>query len=89
MECKMRAAKLALSAALGLGAFGLSCAPSVAAIICNGGGDCWHSTETYAYPSDSEVVVHPDGWKWKSDEHYKWREHEGRGYWAHNDWKAF
>lgn len=85
----MRVSQFALSAFLGLGALAMSKAPSMAGIVCNGAGDCWHSTETYTYPSDAEVVVHPEDWKWKSDEHYSWREHSGRGYWGQGEWRAF
>jgi hypothetical protein len=47
---------------------------------------CWHVQDTYEYPSESRVVVHPDDWKWGSNQKYSWREHEGRGYWKGDSW---
>jgi hypothetical protein len=35
------------------------------------------------------VIIHPDDWRWKEGENYKWREHEGRGYWNHGTWNDF
>ena len=60
-----------------------------AAIVCNGAGVCWHATETYQYKPEFGVVVHPDNWQWAHNDHYRWREHEGRGYWQGNSWRAF
>jgi hypothetical protein len=34
-------------------------------------------------------VIHPDNWKWGDADHYKWREHEGRGYWRDGVWVTF
>ncbi len=28
----------------------------------------------------------PDDWRWGAQEHYSWREHEGRGYWNGDKW---
>lgn len=60
-----------------------------AAVICDSDGDCWHATESYTYPSDAHVVIHPDNWRWGSDDHYTWREHQGRGFWRHGEWEGF
>jgi hypothetical protein len=32
------------------------------------------------------VHIYADNWKWGEKEHYKWREHEGRGYWNKGVW---
>jgi hypothetical protein len=34
----------------------------------------------------ANVVVHPNDWRWGPQEHYSWREHEGRGYWRGDRW---
>jgi hypothetical protein len=38
------------------------------------------------YPAGVRVHIHPDDWKWKDHEHYRWREHAGRGYWHGGAW---
>jgi len=81
--------KSLLAGGLGLGATALSGGVSLAAVACNDDGDCWRSKEIYSYPTEGHVVVQPDDWTWKSDEHYKWHEHEGRGYWGNGEWKTF
>jgi hypothetical protein len=65
-----------------------STAGSSAAIACNG-SVCWHTSERYEYPSGARVIIHPDGWRWRSHEHYVWREHEGRGYWHGQRWQEW
>ena len=30
--------------------------------------------------------IYPDNWKWGEKEHFKLREHEGRGYWHGGVW---
>ena len=35
------------------------------------------------------IVVHPNEWKWGANDHFKWREHEGRGYWNRGEWRTF
>lgn len=77
--------KMTLSAALGAGFLAGSTAISSAAIACSG-NVCWHASERYEYPSESRVIIHPDGWRWRPHERYVWREHEGRGYWRGRQW---
>ena len=77
--------KIALGAMAGAGALALSMASASAAIVCNG-PVCWHTHSTYEYPAEARVVVHPDSWRWGPDEHFSWREHEGRGYWRDGVW---
>jgi hypothetical protein len=60
-----------------------------AAIVCNGAGDCWHTQETYQYKPEFGVVVHPNNWAWAHNDHYRWREHTGRGYWEGGTWRTF
>jgi hypothetical protein len=47
---------------------------------------CWHITERYDYPAEANVTIHPNDWRWGPQEHYTWREHEGRGYWRGDRW---
>jgi hypothetical protein len=80
---------LAAAAFLGVGMASLSAATASAAVACNHEGDCWHVQRPYAYRPAYGVVVHPDNWRWGPHEHYRWREHAGRGYWRHGRWVAF
>jgi hypothetical protein len=81
MRLTMNLATAAISAALLAG----SAVSASAAIACSG-NVCWHTQETYAYPSDSRVITHEDDWRWGPSEHYTFREHEGRGYWRGDRW---
>jgi hypothetical protein len=78
-------AKTAVGAALGAAVLAGSVAIASAAIACRG-NVCWHTSEWYDYPSESRVIIHPDGWRWGPRERYMWREHEGRGYWRGDRW---
>ena len=75
--------------------FGAACVLTLTAtaasadIVCNREGECWHVKGHYEYKSEWGIVVHPDSWKWEAKEKYKWREHEGRGYWRNGAWVAF
>lgn len=83
--------KWRIIAVAGVAAVGTLCLSqaSNAAVVCNSDGDCWHAHETYAYPPDAGIVVHPDAWRWGPEAHYKWHEHEGRGFWGHDGWRTF
>ena len=72
----------ALALTAGVLAFGATSAS--AAIVCNEQGDCWKTKEKYAYPPDARVRIYADDWKWGPNDKYRWREHEGRGYWGPN-----
>jgi len=78
--------KMLLGAALGAGALAFSAASASAAIVCSG-NVCWHVHETYEYPAEAHVIVHPDTWHWGAGERYTFREHEGRGYWSGDRWR--
>ena len=66
--------KLAL---VGASALALTATTASAEIVCNGQGECWHAREHAVYKPEFGVRVHPNDWKWKENEHYKFREHEG------------
>lgn len=83
-----RAAKFAFGSFLVGSALALSFVPAAAYITCNG-GECWHSRQSYVYPPEAKVLVHPDDWRWRPEEHYVWHEHEGRGYWENGTWREF
>jgi hypothetical protein len=55
-------------------------------IVCNDEGECWHVKERHEYKPELKLHVYPDDWKWGEKEHYKWREHEGHGYWRGGVW---
>ena len=75
--------KFAIALAGTLAVFAFSATTASAAIVCNEIGDCWHAKEKYDYKPEFGVRVYPDEWKWADNDHdkYRWREHEGRGYW--------
>ncbi len=76
-------------------AFGAACALAIGAtaasaeIVCNREGDCWHVKGRYEYRPEWGITVHPDSWRWAEREKYRWREHEGRGYWRNGVWIEF
>jgi hypothetical protein len=79
----------ALATVLGVAALALTAANASAAIVCNDDGDCWHVKDKYAYPPAVHLTMHEDNWKWGGQDHYKWNEHEGRGYWKGGVWITF
>lgn len=72
-------------------AIGLTATAASADIVCNRDGDCWHVRERHQYRPQFGLVVHPDNWAWGKHEarHYRWREHDGRGYWRRGVWIGF
>jgi hypothetical protein len=76
---------------------GAACALIVSAtaasadIVCNREGDCWHVNAKHPYHGEWGLVIHPDSWKWEEHEKskFRWREHEGRGYWHKGVWIEF
>jgi hypothetical protein len=80
--------KLALAA---VAASGLAFAASAASaeVVCNAANECWHVKTHYDYKPEWNIVVHPDNWRWEKTEHYRWREHHGRGYWHDGVWVKF
>lgn len=79
----------AMAAIIGAGALALTTSGVSAEVVCNGAGDCWHTHEHYDYQPSFGVTVHPDNWKWGDRDHYRWHEHEGRGYWKSGVWITF
>jgi hypothetical protein len=67
----------------------LTASAASADIVCNREGDCWHVKEKHPYRTEWGLVVHPDSWKWGATEKYRWREHDGRGYWRQGVWVEF
>ena len=78
-----------LFALISAGALTLTAQAASARIVCNSDGDCWHVHGDYEFKPELGVVIHPDDWKWKEGEHFRWHEHEGRGYWKGGAWKDF
>jgi hypothetical protein len=78
----------AISKALLVAASALSLTASAASaeIVCNAEGDCWHVRGKPSYGPDLKLSIHPDNWKWSGSERYRWREHEGHGYWRRGAW---
>ena len=50
-----------------------------------------HVKEKYEYKPEFGVHIYGDDWKWADADHdkYRWREHEGRGYWNKGVWIGF
>ncbi len=80
-----RVSKSLLGAVVGAGVLAFSALSASAAVVCTG-DVCWHTHESYVYPPDARVIIHPDDWRWGPGEHFAWREHEGRGYWRGDRW---
>jgi hypothetical protein len=80
---------IAAAALLSAATFAITTTSASAAIVCNREGYCWHVKHPYAYRPEFGIVVHEDGWRWGHDEHFKWREHHGRGYWRNGIWIRF
>lgn len=81
----------AVTALLSMGAIALTTTAASAAIVCNSEGDCWHVRDHYDYQPTFGLTVHEDNWNWEAADHdkYRWREHEGRGYWHNGMWVTF
>jgi hypothetical protein len=77
--------KSLIGAAAGASLLAPSGAGASAEIAC-AGTVCWHTPERYDYPAEANVTIHPNAWRWGPQEHYSWREHEGRGYWRGDRW---
>ena len=77
--------KLLAGTLLGAGALAFSVGNAAAVVVCNADA-CWHAKERYDYPPDARLSIHPDDWKWGPSDKYRWREHEGRGYWRGDSW---
>jgi len=69
----------------------LSTTGASAAVVCNDDGDCWHTKQRYEYKPDFRLRVYGDNWRWHKRDHdrYRWREHDGRGYWRKGVWIEF
>lgn len=80
---------LSVAALLGIGAMALASNSASARIVCNEDGDCWHVRQHYEYRPGFKLVIHPDNWRWGDHDRYRWREHEGRGYWQGGSWVEF
>jgi hypothetical protein len=69
------------------GVIALATGGASAAVVCNDEGDCWHiKGKAEFYKPEHGVRIYADDWKWGEKEHFKWREHEGRGYWKKGVW---
>ena len=81
--------KLVVLVFSGLALLAMSSLSASARIVCNEDGDCWHVQDEYVYPPSVHLSIHPDNWRWKDNEHYAWKEHQGRGYWHGGEWRGF
>jgi hypothetical protein len=60
--------------------------PASALIACNRRGDCWHVRDRFDYPRGAGITIHEDNWHWGRRERFRFREHEGRGFWRGGVW---
>lgn len=79
----------ATAAIIAAAALAVTATTASAYVVCNGEGECWHAQEQYKYDPAFGVTIHPDTWKWGDGDHYRWHEHEGRGYWKGGVWVTF
>lgn len=84
-----KAAKTLIAALVAASGAALVATSASAAIVCNREGECWHVHRGYNYQPEWGVVVHPNNWRWGPNEHFRWREHAGRGYWRNGVWIRF
>jgi hypothetical protein len=84
-----RLGKTLTAALIGAGALAISASAASAYVVCNNAGECWHAHNRYTYPTGFGVVVHDDNWRWRHRDHYRWHEHDGRGYWRNGIWVTF
>jgi hypothetical protein len=89
MEISMTMRKLLLGAAIGVSALAATVGSASAYVACNRAGDCWHTQDRYTYRPAFGVTVHDEGWRWRDHDRYRWREHNGRGYWRNGVWLTF
>ena len=82
-------ATVAFATLLTAGTVAFTATTASADVVCNGEGDCWHTQDHYTYPPQAIITVHPDDWKWKDNEKFRFHEHEGRGYWRGGVWIGF
>lgn len=78
-------------ALIGVSAIAFTGTSALAEIVCNDDGDCWHVKTRHEYKPEFRLKVYGDDWKWRDEDHakYRWREHEGRGYWNKGAWIEF
>jgi hypothetical protein len=79
-----------LAGGLSLAAAIAVAAPASAYVVCNPGGDCWHTDRRVSVPGVT-FAYHPDDWyfhqHWDADRDHHWRGYrEGRGYWRDGVW---
>jgi hypothetical protein len=67
-------------------ALALTAGSASAAIVCNDDGDCWHVRGRPHFRPELKLRIYADDWKWSDRDHYRWREHAGRGYWRKGVW---
>ena len=81
------------AAIIGAAALAVTATSASAYIVCNSEdpSDCWHTHDRYDYQPSFRLSVHPDNWRWedRDRDHYRWREHDGRGYWRNGVWLTF
>ena len=63
-------------------ALALTAGSASAAIVCNDDGDCWHVRGRPHFRPELKLRIYADDW----NDHYRWREHVGRGYWRKGVW---
>ena len=84
-----KAAKFVAAALLAVSGVAITAAAASAAVVCNAEGECWHVKHAYKYRPEFGISIHPNDWRWGENDHYRWREHSGRGYWRNGVWIRF
>lgn len=84
-----RFTKLAAATIVAAAGLTLVASNAMAAVVCNQEGECWHTSRHYDYHPEFGVSIHPNNWRWGHDDHYRWHEHHGRGYWHNGVWVTF
>ena len=71
---------------VGASVLALTATGASADVVCNDDGDCWHVRGRPDYRPELKLRIYGDDWKWSDRDHYRWREHEGHGYWHQGAW---
>ena len=69
------------------GSIAVSATTASAAVVCNRSGDCWRVRGNPVYKPELRLNIHPDNWRWRANERYRWRNSgRGHGYYDNGRW---
>ena len=81
--------KLAAAALLSVATVAVTASSASAYVACNREGECWHVRDRYDYHQNTASSFIRTTGAGARNEHYRWHEHQGRGYWRNGIWITF